>query len=83
MNLWQKLIEVRKEIDNFVRDTKGFGYQYVSGSQVLSKIRPKMDELRVLLKIETDDITWTTFDYKNSKGEDKTDFIVAGKVKYT
>ena len=83
MNLWQKLIEVRKEIDNFVKDTKGFGYQYVSGSQVLSKIRPKMDELGVLLKIETDDITWTTFDYKNSKGEDKTDFIVVGKVKYT
>ena len=42
-----------------------------------------MDELKVLLKIETDDITWTTFDYKNSKGEDKTDFVVAGKVKYT
>ena len=83
MNLWQKLIEVRKEIDNFVKDTKSFGYQYVSGSQVLSKIRPKMDELRVLLKIETDDITWTTFDYKNSKGEDKTDFVIAGKVKYT
>ena len=41
-----------------------------------------MDELGVLLKIETDDITWTTFDYKNSKGEDKTDFVVAGKVKY-
>ena len=81
MNLWQKLIEVRKEIDNFVKDTKGFGYQYVSGSQVLSKIRPKMDELRVLLKIETDDILWTTFDYKNSKGEDKTDFVIAGKVK--
>ncbi|EOU1600908.1 ERF family protein [Clostridium perfringens] len=83
MNLWQKLIEVRKEIDNFVKDTKGFGYQYVSGSQVLSKIRPKMDELRVLLKIETEDILWTTFDYKNSKGEDKTDFVIAGKVKYT
>ena len=83
MNLWQKLIEVRKEIDNFVKDTKGFGYQYVSGSQVLSKIRPKMDELGVLLKIETDDIIWTTFDYKNSKGEDKTDFVIAGKVKYT
>ncbi|MDZ4994794.1 recombinase, partial [Clostridium perfringens] len=63
MNLWQKLIEVRKEIENFTKDTKGFGYQYVSGSQVLSKIRPKMDELGVLLKIETDDILWTTFDY--------------------
>lgn len=83
MNLWQKLIEVRREIDNFVKDTKGFGYQYVSGSQALSKIRPKMDKLGILLKIETDDILWTTYDYKNSKGEAKTDFIISGKVKYT
>ena len=39
MNLWQKLLEVRKEIDNFVKDTKGFGYQYVSGSQVVSEVK--------------------------------------------
>lgn len=83
MNLWQKLIEVRKQIDGFVKDTKGFGYTYVSGSQVLAKIRPKMDELGLILKIETDDMIWSTYDYKNSKGEEKTDFVMSGKVKYT
>lgn len=83
MNLWQKIIEVRKEIQGFVKDTKGFGYSYVSGSQALSKIRPKMDELGILLKMETHDLKWSTYDYTNGKGEDKTDFIVSGKVKYT
>lgn len=83
MNLNQKLIEIRKEIDKFVKDTKGFGYSYVSGSQVLEKIRPKMDELKVRLKIETENVIWTTFDYKNSKGEEKTDFIVTGEIIYT
>lgn len=83
MNLWQKLIEVRKEIDNFIKDTKGYGYQYVSGSQVLGKIKPKLDELGVILKIETNDMVWTTYDYISSKGEAKTDFVVSGKVKYT
>ena len=83
MNLWQKLIEIRKAIDNFEKDINGYGYSYVSGSQVLSKIRPKMDELGVLLKIETNDTLWSTFDYKNNKGEEKTDFIVSGKVNYT
>ncbi|MBM7835919.1 ERF family protein [Clostridium sardiniense] len=83
MNLWQKLIEVRKKIDNFVKDTKGYGYQYVSGSQVLGKIKPKLDELGVILKVETDDMVWTTYDYTSSKGEGKTDFVVSGKVKYT
>ena len=50
MNLWQKIIEIRKQIDNFTKDTKGYGYSYVSGSQVLSKIRPTMDALGLILK---------------------------------
>lgn len=83
MNLWQKIIEIRKQIDNFTKDTKGYGYSYVSGSQVLSKIRPTMDALGLILKIETSDIVWSTYDYKTSTGEEKTDFIISGKIKYT
>ena len=49
MNLHQKLVEIRKEIDVFKKDTEGYGYSYVSGSQVLSKIQEKMNELGVLL----------------------------------
>ena len=49
MNLFQKLVEIRKEVKSFNKDTKGFGYTYVSGSQAISKIREKMDELNVLL----------------------------------
>ena len=50
MNLHEKLVEVRKSIDSFTKDTDGYGYKYVSGSQILEKIKKKMDELGILLE---------------------------------
>lgn len=50
MNLHEKLVEVRKSIDSFIKDTDGYGYKYVSGSQILEKIKKKMDELGILLE---------------------------------
>lgn len=87
MNLQQKLVKIRKEIDVFTKDTKGFNYSYVSGSQVLAKIQDKMNELEVLLYPEMENIQYTTFDYKqyNKKTQnmdDKTDFVVFGDMQY-
>lgn len=87
MNLFQKLIEIRKEIENFTKDTKGYNYSYVSGSQVLSKIQDKMNELGVLLYPVMEDIQDDLFDYqvwnKNRKQmEDRTDFVIKGDMSY-
>ena len=82
-NLFQKLVEIRKEVKGFNKDTKGFGYTYVSGSQAISKIRDKMDELNVLLVPNVEETTTETYDYRNGKGEEKTDFIVKGAMSYT
>lgn len=88
MNLHQKLVEVRKSIDGFTKDAKSFNYSYVSGSQVLSKIQGKMNELGVLLVPKISDQMFQTYDYqvynKNTKSMvDKTDFIVQGNMSYT
>lgn len=83
MNLHQKLIEIRKEVIGFTKDTKSYGYTYVSGSQAIAKIRTKMDELGVMLIPSIGSTETSTYDYKNSKGEDKTDFIVEGNMTYT
>ncbi len=83
MNLYQKLIEIRKDVINFNKDAKGYGFTYVSGSQAIAKIRTKMDELGVLLIPSIGGIESSTYDYKNAKGDDKTDFIVKGDMKYT
>ena len=48
-NIYQKLVEVRKSIDSFNKDSTGYGYKYVSGSQVLSAIKGAMDKEGVIL----------------------------------
>jgi hypothetical protein len=50
LNIYQKLVEVRESIDGFKKDATGYGYMYVSGSQVLSSIKAKMDELGIILE---------------------------------
>ena len=85
MNIQQKLVEVRKSIHGFNKDTKGFGFEYVSGSQILRAIKGKMDELGVLLipRVYYDTLSWEKHEYTTKKGEKKLDFIITMKMKYT
>ena len=85
MNIQQKLVEVRKSIHGFNKDTKGFGFEYVSGSQILRAIKGKMDELGVLLipRVDYDTLHWEKHEYTTKKGEKKLDFIITMKMKYT
>ena len=86
LNLWQKINEIKKVVKTFTKDasTSGSGaYTYTSGTQILSSIKEKMEELQVLLlPITTEHQEYNTFNYKNSYGYEKTDFIVVGKMVY-
>jgi hypothetical protein len=89
MNLFQKIIEIRKSINKFTKDTKGFNYSYVSGSQVLDSIKAKMDELGVILEPSTNHnegqyeiFQYTTID-KNGNDKNNIDYIVNSPMKYT
>lgn len=82
MNLHQKLVEVRKSIGGFHKDAKSYGYSYVSGTQVLSKIQDKMNELGVLLIPSVTSQDFQTHEYKNNKGKDCLDFLVYGSMTY-
>lgn len=83
MNLHEKLVEIRKEVINFSKDTDGYGYKYVSGSQAIAKIRDKMDELGIILVPGVGDTITSTYDYVNAKGKECTDHIVSGDMSYT
>ena len=85
MNIQQKIVEIKKSIHGFNRDTKGFGFEYVSGSQILRAIKGKMDELGVLLipRVDYDTLHWEKHEYTTKKGEQKLDFIITMKMKYT
>lgn len=49
MNIYQKLIEVRKACPYLKKDNKGYQFQYVSSSQTLGTLRAAMDENALLL----------------------------------
>lgn len=85
MNLHQKLVEIRKNIESFSKDTKSYDYIFVSGTQILKSIKNKMDELGVLLVPEIDYSTfkWEKHEYVTAKGKEKLDFIVTAKMTYT
>ncbi len=86
MNIYQKINELKKTITNFTKDSKTEGkgsYTYTSGSQILSAIKSKMEELQLLLlPVSVKHRSSETFDYKTSSGYEKTDFIVQGDMTY-
>lgn len=83
MNLHQKIVEIRKSIGSLNKDKKGFNFSYVTGDQILGKIKDKMNELGVILQPSTKPGEWQKHEYKNKHGKDKIDFIVWGEGSYT
>ena len=85
LNIHQKLVEIKKNIKGFSKDTKSYGFDYVSGSQILRATKDKMDELGVLLipKVDYDTLHWEKHEYTTKKGEQKMDFIITMKMTYT
>lgn len=49
MNLLQKLVEIRKQVLYIKKDESGYNFKYASGADIIGQIRPKMDELGVVL----------------------------------
>jgi len=83
MNLYEKLIEVRKSVPYLKKDAKGHQYEYVSGATVLGHLKAKMDELKILLIPELcDNTNITETPKKSSKGKDIIDYTLSGCMTY-
>lgn len=78
LNLFQKLANVKANIEGFTKDAKGYNYDYVEGSQILHKIRPKMEEHGLLMFPSIEE--FNQFQIKNNKG--KNEHVVTLKIKY-
>ncbi|EIA5730175.1 ERF family protein [Staphylococcus pseudintermedius] len=88
LNLYQKIADVKANIDGFTKDTKGYNYTYVSGSQVLHRIRSKMIEHNLLLVPKTLEETYsvedvTRYSPKYKKQVTTTEYTVKVKLIYT
>jgi len=66
MNIYQKLIEVRKAVPYLKKDEKGYEFMFVSSSQVLGTLKAKMDSLGLLLIPEV--TSKVVSDHKTKKG---------------
>jgi hypothetical protein len=87
MSLHEKLVEIRKLVKALKKDMVGKvgfkDYPYISTDNILEKIMEKMNELKVLLIPTLSDCTLKEFNYTNSSGKDKTDFITQGVMGFT
>ncbi len=86
MNLYQKLLEIQKSVSGLKKDKSANGYAYVTGDKVLSMIKPAMNDLGVLLKMESLEIKNIRNDYKVGKGNDereKSEILTTLKIRFT
>lgn len=72
MNIYQKLIEVRKDVPYLQKDsqmTQGQSYKYNSSSQVIGAVRKKLDEMNLLLitKIVDKRVHMDTVEFEETK----------------
>lgn len=82
LNLFQKIADVKKHIDGFTKDTEGYKYKYVSGSQVLHSIRAKMEEHNLLFIPRIDNATHEHIEVL-VKGQMKPNILVSVNLTYT
>lgn len=52
LNIYQKLVEVRKHVEYVQKSAKGYNFKYADEDAILSAIRPMMDELGLILEFE-------------------------------
>lgn len=83
MSIYKKLLEIQKEVDSFTKDKKGMNYQYVTGEQVLNKIRPLMNAKGLLLKQEILSVENERMDYTTNSGKDKSEVLSSVAQRFT
>ena len=82
MALYKKLLELQKAVIGLTKDKKGNSYDYVSGDKLLSIVRPKMDELGLLLVTEVVDSNFHREDYNTRTGT-KSEMFCSLKMRFT
>ena len=81
LNLYQKLHKVQSRVNGLGKDKDGQNFKYVSGTKVLDAIKPIMNELGLLLKMEVLSIDNQRNDYITSLKQDTQTKEWAGKPK--
>jgi hypothetical protein len=75
MNLHEKLFEIQKSVTYLKKNASGYQYRYTSGTDVLTPIREKMDELGVMLFPKVTDVKTERGESVDDKGKSKIQFF--------
>lgn len=86
--LYQKVFELQKRVKALKKDSRSYGYEYLSGDKLFDVVRPAMDELGLLLLPNVKGVTTTPTTYKlfdrNAKAlVDKTENLVSLDIDFT
>ncbi len=87
MNIYQKLLEVRKAIPYLQKESQGHQYQYVGSSQVLAAVRQQLDDLGLYLetRVKSHNVREETTENKDKYGNLKktTTYFTELDIEYT
>jgi hypothetical protein len=83
LNLYQKLLEIQKEVIGLGKDGTGNSYKYVTGTKVLSAIKPLMNKYGLLLKTEVLSIENTRQDYATRNNPNKSEILSKLMMRFT
>ena len=81
-NIHQRINEAKHSMEGFIKDSKGYQYNYVSGSQVLHKLNPELYKHGINITFKTSDAKYEAVNVV-VKGKEKTEYIVSLNVHYT
>ena len=85
MNIYQKLLELKKAVPYLKKADTAYGYNYVAEDDVLAVVNAKMSELGLLLvpSIDKNSLRDSRHEYVTTKGADAVDIIVMADMTYT
>lgn len=84
----KKLLEIQKNLRALGKDAKGYNYEYVSGDKLLYFVRPKMDELGLLLlpevlSVDTQEVVYPQWDSKANAVVEKKEILYVLSMRMT
>lgn len=84
--IYKKLLEIQKLVRGLSKDKAADKYQYVSGTKILDLVRPKMDELGLILVPEVVSSNFVRQDYEAGKAPNrvvKSEMFCSLELKFT
>lgn len=82
MGVYKKIFKIQEAVNGLSKDSQAFGYDYVSGSKILSIIKPIMNKEKLILKQEIIEIENLRQDYEAKKGN-KSEILSKVMMRFT